>query len=356
MRKGSLILFLLLLISAGLTAQNEVQLLLAEGELFTIVNPDGQQKTYEPSVDDVSNVIIREGSSILTEDNTFLELSIADGTTLLKIAENTTFYLEDLNEDGGGVFQLVYGRLRVKMNRISRDQELWISGYDTVAGIQGTDFGYDLFFDPSVEEDQRTATVYCFAGDVEVIQQKEDPSNVSGTDKRVVQKDPLDLNEGYMTIAQSGFPNDPLIKIPIRADIEAYWKLHDFVNQPVETSYVPEEEPVNEPELVLQTEVVQEETVPAEESILVVEPVEEKPLEIPTHLSDSMSLRRKNIQKAGGVSVGVGLALGTAGIVSYMLNPEQNRSSLDVLWGMGGLFVITGSGLSLYSLTMDPSP
>jgi len=357
MRKGSWILILLLLAIAGLAAQNDALLILAEGELFSIVNPQGQQKTYEPAVDDLSGLIIEEGSSILTEDNTLLEISMANGTTLIKIAENTTLSLEDLTEEGGGVFQLVYGRMRVKMNRISRDQELWVSGYDTVAGLLGTgsDIGYDLYYDPSMEKDERTATVYCFNGEAEVIQQKEDPRNITGTEKRVEQKDPLNLTEGYMTIAQSGYPNDPLIKVPIRNDIDEYWKLHDFVNQPAETSYVPELEPEPVPEVAVQVPEI-EETPVEEESILIIEPVEKEPLEIPSNLSDSMSLRRKNIQKAGAVSVGVGLVLGTAGIVGYMLNPEENRSSLDVLWGMGGLFVVTGSGLSLYSLTMKQAP
>lgn len=337
-------------------AQNEALLVFAEGELFSIVSPQGKQITYEPAVDDLMGLVIAEGSSILTEKNTFLEISIAGGSTILKIAENTTFYLEDLNDQGGGVFQLVYGRMRVKMNRISREQELWISGYDTVAGIQGADVGYDLFYDSSQDEGDRTTTVYSFKGDTEVIQQKEDPHNVSGTDKRVLQKDPLDLNEGFMTIAQSGFPDDPLVKYPIEAEIEEYWRLHDFVNQPIEVSYVPEEELRVEPVIEAQPELalISDADTAMEESPLLIP--QDEPLEVPDNLGDSISLRRKNIQKAGGVSVGVGLALGTAGIVSYMLNPEQNRSSLDVLWGMGGLFVVTGTGLSLYSLTIEPSP
>lgn len=141
----------------------------AEGDGFTIVrNKDPQ--FYEIDYDPVMGMELQSGDLIQTENGTFLEIQLMESRSILKIAENTNFRLERVTSGGGGSFDIAYGRVRAKVNRLVQGNDFSIRGGSTVAGVRGTDFGYDRIY--QVEDGARlTKTrVYCFEGSVAVSQ------------------------------------------------------------------------------------------------------------------------------------------------------------------------------------------
>ena len=87
--------------------------------------------------------------------------------TIVKVAENTTFEIESLGGAGGGTFNMNYGRLRARVDRITTNETFEIRGFSAVAGVRGTDFGYDMVVEREATNELQTR-VYVFEGEVEV--------------------------------------------------------------------------------------------------------------------------------------------------------------------------------------------
>ena len=173
------------------------------------------------------------GDLILTEQNTWLEIGINRGASLIKIAENTTFSINSL-ENRGGTFGVSYGRIRAKVEKLTEESPFWIQGVDTVAGVRGTDFGFDLFYKRESPGKART-DVYCFEGKVEVV--KIVPES-TGTVK------PLSsvlLGRNQMVSVYSESTED-LEKEKLTGELKSYWNENDFryVKEPPEALKAPE--------------------------------------------------------------------------------------------------------------------
>jgi len=344
-------------------SQETAEIVFADGDLFSIITSEGSTQTFEPLYDDVLGETLHVGDTILTENNTWLELRLNNSGSLIKISENTTFKIESLTEGGGGALQVVYGRIRAKANKLANNQELWVTGYDTVAGIRGTDFGYELFFDPNQNDSERITTVYCFEGTVEVSQQKQDPGDVGENEKRIEMKEPVLLQVGELVNTINGFPDDPLIKETIPGSLSDYWQEHDFVADLVTVEYdeslwsdeVSVEEEISEEPDTTQESAEAEAEIEEETPLIIVEEEEYKmPENYELYLAEYEL--RNNVQTAAAITMSIGMGFATAGTISYMINPEKNRDMLEVFGGMGALFMVTGTGLSLYSITLDVPP
>ncbi len=193
----------------------------AEGDGFTIVR-EGETSFYEVDYDDVLGMFLYTNDMILTEEDTFLEIQVTSNASLIKIAENTTFEFQKIGTSGGGTLKVVYGRLRAKINKLANNDEFEIVGTDTVAGVRGTDFGYDLSFGESAPEEESSeaiTTVYCFEGAVKVEQENIETKEV----KEIL------IEADQMVVTSSIKQEVPLIVYEIEEEIDQFWDENKFV-------------------------------------------------------------------------------------------------------------------------------
>jgi len=161
----------------------------------------------------------------------------------------------------------------------------------------------------------------------------------------------------------NGFPDDPLIKETIPGSLSDYWQEHDFVADLVTVEYdeslwsdeVSVEEEISEEPDTTQESAEAEAEIEEETPLIIVEEEEYKmPENYELYLAEYEL--RNNVQTAAAITMSIGMGFATAGTISYMINPEKNRDMLEVFGGMGALFMVTGTGLSLYSITLDVPP
>ncbi|MFP4330141.1 MAG: FecR domain-containing protein [Spirochaetaceae bacterium] len=174
MRRLTLFLVLVLLTTA-LFAQEEESyafVLFAEGFDMNIYRND-ELFTYDVLRDDVIGMPLLPGDLVQTDPDTFVEIQIMPSRTVMKVAENTTFRIEQIGGDGGGSFDLAYGRLRARVERVTGNERFQVRGRTAVAGVRGTDFGYDFVASRQGSLDAETQ-VYVFEGSVEVTETVEE--------------------------------------------------------------------------------------------------------------------------------------------------------------------------------------
>jgi hypothetical protein len=212
----------------------QAELVYAEGEGFTLVR-EGEDRFYDLWEEPAEGLILQGGDLLLTEAGTWLEIRLAD--SLIKVAENTTFTLKTL-QDAGGTFEVAYGRVRARVENLTADSPFWIGGSDTVAGVRGTDFGYDLFYDPLAPE-KKSVNVYCFKGKVEVVRQLkplEDEEYRADEDfsrgKELTSSVILHRNE--MVSVDSSKPHEPLARQRLDREVKEFWERNTFLYEPPE--------------------------------------------------------------------------------------------------------------------------
>ncbi len=225
-----LILLSLSLFTTVLSAQETAEIVYAEGEGFTLVR-QGETEFHDLYVQPAEGMVLQTGDVILTEQNTWMEIEINHTGSLIKIAENTTFSINSL-ENRGGVFGVSYGRVRARVEKLTEDSPFWIQGNDTVAGVRGTDFGYDLFYERESPEKTKT-DVYCFKGKVEVVKLPGPvtPEGDEGTGGRQNASSVM-LGKNEMVSVDSDSDKE-LEKEKISRELRQFWEENDFEFQPV---------------------------------------------------------------------------------------------------------------------------
>jgi hypothetical protein len=204
----TLILFLVLILSTPLFAQDggaESQdvfgvILYADGEEITIFR-HGTLLTYDVLYDDIIGMPLLEGDLVQTENGTFVEVQLLPSRSTLKIAENTSFQINSIAQNGGGDFDLLYGRVRAKVAQLGATDPFQIRGRQAVAGVRGTDFGFDYVVERGSFTNPVTQ-VYCFEGSVEVLP-SEDDSNASQVPDGEAQDPTVAESQGSSTPSES---------------------------------------------------------------------------------------------------------------------------------------------------------
>lgn len=221
------IVFLLLLVSLKLSAQDgSAVIVFGEGEGFTLVR-DGESQYYDVTYDDILGMLLFQGDTILTEENTFLEIQVTSNSSLIKIAENTTFSFERIGTKGGGILRVAYGRIRAKINKLSDDDDFEVMGSGTTAGVRGTDFGYDLTYGENLSEtrsNEAITSVYCFEGAVKVQQKNKETNEI----KEVL------VEADQMVVTSSVKEDEPLVVYQINDEIDQFWNENKFVYEMIQ--------------------------------------------------------------------------------------------------------------------------
>ena len=212
-------------------AQEEAEIVYAEGEGFSLVRK-GDTIFFDLYEEPAEGMTLQAGDVILTEQDTWMEIEINHSNSLIKIAENTTFTINSL-ENRGGTFQVSYGRIRARVEKLTEDSPFWVQGVDTVAGVRGTDFGYDLFYNRESPEDTRT-DVYCFKGKVEVVKipVSEDAEAAPGEEgDQQVQSVIIGRNEMVTVYSDS---REPLEIERVSPELKEFWDVNEFEYEPIE--------------------------------------------------------------------------------------------------------------------------
>ncbi|MDF1569950.1 MAG: FecR family protein, partial [Spirochaetaceae bacterium] len=199
-------LFFAMAVITPIAAESDAAVSYAEGSGFIIIS-GGVRNSYDIAADDVLGLPLNAGDTILTDDGSFVEVQMLTGDGgVIKVAENTTLTITSMDREGGSVLQVVYGRIRIKVNSIISGSSLWVTGHDTVAGVRGTDFGYDLFYDRADVGGERQTSVYVFDGEVDVYRyDSEVESKIE-----LIDQVPLVLKSGKMVKSKSSAPTEKL--------------------------------------------------------------------------------------------------------------------------------------------------
>ena len=313
------ILLIVLLLSFSqlhLFAQSEAAISYAEGRGFQLVR-DGESSNFDIMRDDVIGLPLQVGDLILTDEGSFVEIQLNNGDGgVIKLAENTTFTVSSLDGNGGGVFKLLFGRVRVKVAALTGGSRLWVNGYDTVAGVRGTDFGYDLFYDIEKNGGERQTTVYCFEGAVDVIQY--DKKNFSKKD--LLSLHPFILESGKMVQTKSSTSGVRLKSVKIDESISSYWDHNPIVTM-VGVASVPDEK----------LEVSED-----------------------LNLNSSIDSQKRTYETGGKIVFATGIGMMTiGGLLKAFLPNDSTVSSLSIgLLALGGSSVLAGGGMMIYSFSL----
>lgn len=190
--RHAIVALLLAGVSAGVAAQSDPYafVIYAEGYNVSIFR-NGELQTYDVLVDDVVGMPLLPGDLVQTDGDTFVEMQVMPSRTVVKIAENTTFEIESLGGAGGGSFAMNYGRIRARVERITSNETFQVRGFSAVAGVRGTDFGYDQVVEREAAGELQTR-VYVFEGEVEVSERQAD----DGPDDAASGDDPAATGDG----------------------------------------------------------------------------------------------------------------------------------------------------------------
>jgi hypothetical protein len=241
----------------------------AEGFNMSIYRNDTLE-SYDVLVDDVIGMPLLPGDLVQTDAGTFVELQVMPSRTVVKVAENTTFEIERLGGAGGGTFNMSYGRVRARVERITSNETFEVRGFSAVAGVRGTDFGYDMVVEREASNELQT-NVYVFEGEVEVSEAAaatgDGASDGDGTAGEVAEPQrvtiranemvnvvstiPAALQERAEDLAAPGEDGDratapstpPVQKVSftqetIRQDIQQFWDRQDFQEEAINPSEV----------------------------------------------------------------------------------------------------------------------
>lgn len=203
-------------------------LIYASGTSFEVVR-DGKSIEYDLAADTVEGLEFYQGDYINTYEGTFLEIQVTGSKNVLKIAENTSFKIDETPEQESSRYKVSYGRVRARVQKLAGLSQFAITGPSVVAGVRGTDFGYDILY--NAEKDTTVSSVYCFEGQVKV----------QPTVKIVTEEESIELAEDEMVsiseISTGTETRYVLQREALSSEIQAFWRQYDFQATPIEVSY-----------------------------------------------------------------------------------------------------------------------
>jgi hypothetical protein len=352
MKKILLLIFTVSLLFPALTAAQDENpfgvILYAEGSEFSLYR-NGEYKTNSIPRGNVFGMPLFKGDMIQTADNTYLEIQLYPTKSVVKVAENTTFTVKDL---GGGEtsFNLTYGRIRAKVQRLSSRGRFEIRGKEAVAGVRGTDFGVDVIIDPETDQEEALGSVYCFEGSVSVtVTDEEEESAVLEANQMII------IKEKAVQTDEAETPSILTEKKAVAPEIVTFWNTNNFRKEPVEPVQLDTvfpglfkkvEEITGKP--VLTASETQEQKgeiiiAPADKKTAEEDGEEEK--EFQFFLKDHQALRLGYGLFAGGLAMeaaGFAWAYAGEGFWSW-LNIPQNRTGGHALMISGGIITVAGA-------------
>lgn len=169
-----------------------------------------------------------QGDQVQTGKSVFVEMRLSSGGAVLKLAENTTFILEKLS-DGQTSLQLVYGRIRAKVERLAGTDSFSVRSTQASAGVRGTDFGLDVITSRTASS-ATTTRAYCFEGSVEVIAYVR--SDVLAAEALEPIPKAFVIAAGEMVQVEGETGKTEASKSNVDKSIQEFWLDNDYVIEP----------------------------------------------------------------------------------------------------------------------------
>ncbi len=223
-----------LLWGAPLDAQN-AGIVYAEGGDFSVIRQQEEQY-FNVGLDTVLGLPLEIGDLLQTGDGTFLEIQTTDSGAIFKVAENTSFRIDHSGDDGSSRLDLAYGRVRAKVDAVAAGTFLEMRGLSVVAGVRGTDFGYDLIIIPG-GTGEPVLQIYTFEGSVVVAEAS--PSAASGASLISASSAQTTIQSGQMIVLPlstvvAGNLREALAQPPstITTEVRDFWDAHPFRSAP----------------------------------------------------------------------------------------------------------------------------
>ncbi len=228
-----------------LEAQN-AGIVYAEGGDFSVIR-QLEEESFNVSLDNVLGLPLEAGDLVQTGNDTFLEIETADTGALFRVAENTSFRLEYAGDDGSSRLDLAYGRVRAKVDAVAAGTFLEMRGLSVVAGVRGTDFGYDIIVE-SGGSGEPFLQIYAFEGSVVVAEA--DSAAAAGTSLISAAAPQTTIQSGQMialplSTVVAGSIGEALAQPPstITPEVRDFWDAHPFESAPGEIQQVAEVAP-----------------------------------------------------------------------------------------------------------------
>lgn len=200
-------------------------LVYAEGREFSLVRA-GAVTRFVPGEGAYEGYAVQEGDLLQTGASTFVEVQLLPKGTMLKIAENTSFVFQKIGDAKSETnLNLLYGRVRTKVAKLSGAESFLVRSRSTVAGVRGTDFGFDSIMAPSSAASTSSATVrvYAFSGEVGVSPAVSDSAPAA----------PVVLVKAGELLSVDLSSSLPVLERRLLdEEITAYWRVNDFKGKP----------------------------------------------------------------------------------------------------------------------------
>jgi hypothetical protein len=245
------------------SAQRAGSLIYSSGRGFEIVR-NGITEEYDLATDIVEGLEFYTNDYINTFEGTFLEIQVSETTHVLKISENTSFKFNRSAGAESSQYEVTYGRVRARVRKLAGMGGFAIFGPSMVAGIRGTDFGYDVLY--NVEDGKTVSSVYCFEGKVEI--EATVPLIEAGSEgaldpdaapvkSRMIELGPNEMVQVHALQPAVGQATEEvrymLRRNAMAEEIRNFWEINDFKGVPVELeteAKIPEEQDEKHPDEV----------------------------------------------------------------------------------------------------------
>jgi hypothetical protein len=212
--------------SAGPTAYAEV--VFVQGGDLLLLRADGQTVNADPI-----GTRLFTGDQVQTGAKTSVELVTMPRRSRLRLSENTVVKMGSLENDGSTSLNLLYGRLRSKVEKLAgKPAPYKVSSQSFVAGVRGTDFGCDVLV--SRPGEASSTRVYCFEGSVDVgpsvPSAQEAGKSPENPDASKASFAPVVVSAGAMAVIASPSQGGAVdvVEKPIDPETSSFWKANDF--------------------------------------------------------------------------------------------------------------------------------
>jgi hypothetical protein len=315
------------------------EIVFVQGSDILIIRSNGQTVNEDPI-----GMRLSTGDQVQTGAKTSVELVTMPRRSRLRLSENTVVTMGNLGNDGSTTLNLLYGRLRSKVEKLAGNPSPYkVSSPSFVAGVRGTDFGCDVLV--SRPGENSSTRVYCFEGSVEVgpsapeaAEAAKSPENAGSaggegaTGNEGASKTgfaPVLVSAGSMAVIGESNQGGAIgvVEKPIDAETTSFWKANEFTSaQPIGAA------PISAPELPTAT-----------------------PAPLPAPAIDLTPIR-KGIAEKNNAMIGacVFFSVGAA-IMASSFYARQTDSALgdDLLRG-GAIFATMGLPALIFSISIDP--
>lgn len=347
MRSLIRIAFLCIAAAASLPAQTVRDAIVgAEGASVTVVRDN-----REMALEDARGFQLAPGDLLQTGRKTSVEFTTASRISVVKVAENTTLKIRSLEGPEGVRIELIYGRLRARVQASPGGPAYAISSGGTVAQSSGADFGLDSVISKASRQGQARTSVYCFEGEVKVDAAADPRFPVEATEN---------LLAGRMAESRLEEGRVLLFQTDMQADIGDFWKANAYRSPDAALVAVAAPAPLPEPPAATEAKA---EPVPVPEPVPPeaappIQPeiaVEANPRESPEWPRIQAAVKAKNVLLgAGSILCLSGLAMQAIGFDMSLAPQGRTRAAPYISTGIS----VSGVGLliTLIGLLANPAP